>query len=319
MAKKEVAAPTSWMAKFGAFATVISSIVSLLFILFFIALLIPGLLSKVSSANANTAIIHIDGMIVSDGGSILGQSVTTSSDVVSFIKEAQDDTAIKAIIFEINSPGGTPVATQEIANAIKKSNKTTVAVIRESGTSGAYWVASATNHVFASRLSLVGSIGVLASYVDFSGFMTEHNITYNRLVAGAYKDAGTPLKPLTNEERGLFDKILTRMHGEFIDAVAANRHMPRKDVEELANGFVYMGVEAQQLGLVDELGGIDEAQAYVTKQIGQTAKTAEYSRPLSFFEALAKAASDQSFYVGKGIGDALFDRRLQGTPSISLT
>jgi protease-4 len=315
MAKKSVKAEepkVSWMTRFGTFATVLSSLFSVLILLFFVALLLPSLLSKVQSASANVAIIQINGEIVSDGGGF-GQSTTTSTDVVQYLKDAQDDNAIKAVILEINSPGGTPVATEEIANELKKVNKTTVAVIRESGTSGAYWVASATNRIFASRLSVTGSIGVLASYVDFSGFMQDHNITYNRLVGGQYKDVGSPFTPLTGEERDLMQKLVDRMHGEFIDAVAANRHMQRKDVEQLANGFVYLGVEAQQLGLVDELGGMDEALAYIEKQIGQKAETVTYSAPPTFLQALAGAVSQQSFHVGEGIGSALFNQRVQGT------
>ncbi|MEK6822266.1 MAG: S49 family peptidase, partial [Nanoarchaeota archaeon] len=199
---------------------------------------------------------------------------------------------------------------------IKKANKTTVAVIRETGASGAYWVASATDHIFASRLSLTGSIGVLASYVDFSGFLKDHNITYQRLVAGKYKDAGSPLKPLEPEERVLFQKLLDRTRDEFIDAVATNRKLPRADVEELATGFVYLGIEAQQLGLVDEIGGIEEAFAYIEKLKGIKASPAEFSRPPTFFEALSGAFAGQSFFVGKGIGTALLEQRVQSVPSI---
>lgn len=306
----------SWLARVGTFATVISSIVSVLFFALFLALFIPQILNRAGSVGANVAVISIEGVIMNGGGSSFGTSSLSSKDVVGLIEEADEKETIDAIIFEINSPGGTPVATEEIANAIKKTNKTTVAVIRDTGASGAYWVASATDHIIASRMSIVGSIGVTASYLDVSSLLNRYNVTYNRLVAGDFKDAGSPLKPLTNDERALFDRILKRTHDEFIDTVAANRKMPRADVEKLADGFVFLGVEAKDLGLVDELGDMDSAVAYVEERIGTTAKLTTYSKPPTFFEALTKATAGQAFYIGKGIGSALFDVKAQSGPSI---
>jgi protease-4 len=318
MAKKEAKVEKqSLLSKIGTFSTIISTVISAFFFLILLLIFVPAIVSKAQSVTANVAVIHVEGMIVSDGaGSMFGQASTSSPNLIDLIKQADEDKNIKAIIFEINSPGGTPVATEEIATAIKKVKKPTVAVIRETGASGAYWVATATNHIFASRLSVTGSIGVLASYVDFSGFMKDHNITYNRIVGGEYKDVGSPLKPLTAEERKLFEHVIDITHEEFIGAVAANRKMPRAEVEKLANGFVYLGIEAQQLGLIDEIGDMDTALAYVEKKIGEKAEPVKFKSPSSFFEALSSTMSGQSFYVGKGIGSALFDTHVQSTPQM---
>lgn len=306
-----------WLARIGTFSTIISTIISVLFFLFFIALFVPQIASKAASVGANTAVIEVNGIILSDGvGSAFGQTSTSSKTLVDLIRKADKDKDIKAIIFAINSPGGTPVATEEIADAIKRTDKPTVALIRETGASGAYWIASATDTIIASRMSIVGSIGVTASYLDVSGFLNRYNVTYERLVAGDHKDAGSPLKPLTAQERALFDRILQRTHDEFIDTVAANRRMPRADVEKLADGFVFLGVEAKDLGLVDALGGMDEAKEHVENIIGQPVKPATYAAPPTFFEALTRATAGQAFYIGKGIGSALFDMRAQSTPQL---
>jgi len=309
------AAPSSggFLSKIGIVATVVSSVVSLLFFLFFVILLVPGLVSKAESATANVAVIDVDGVITTgDESPFGGGGGAKSDDIIDLLREADDDESIKAIVLRINSPGGTPVATEEIANEVNVLSKPSVAVIRESGTSGAYWVASATDHVIASRMSIVGSIGVLSSYVDASGFLKRYNFTYVQLTAGKYKDAGSPLRPLEEEERVLFQKLLARTHDEFISAVATNRKMPREDVVKLATGFVFLGSEGKELGLVDQLGGLEDAYEYLRLQLNTTIDPVTFSRPPTFFEALSSTMSPTAFSLGQGIGSSLFSAEAQG-------
>ncbi|MBI3883795.1 MAG: signal peptide peptidase SppA [Sphingobacteriales bacterium] len=172
------------------------------------------------------------------------------------------------MLFEINSPGGSAVASEEIANAVKKANKTTVAWIREIGTSGAYWVASSSGHIVANRVSITGSIGVIASYLEFPGLLEHYNITYQRLVSGKYKDIGSPFKEMTPEEKAIFQQNLDTIRDYFVSEVAKNREMSKKDVDKIANGVFYLGAQAKELGLIDELGGKDEAINYIEKKDG---------------------------------------------------
>ena len=166
---------------------------------------------------------------------------------------------IKAILFEINSPGGTAVASEEIVNAVKKSKKYKVAWIRDQGASGAYWIASAADKIVASPLSITGSIGVLGSYLEFSGLLTRYNITYERMVGGKYKDLGTPYRELTDEERILFQRSIDELHDYFMQDVAKNRDIPENKIREIATGMFYTGKQAKELNLVDVLGGKEEA------------------------------------------------------------
>ncbi|KHO52428.1 MAG: Protease IV [archaeon GW2011_AR11] len=260
------------------------------------------------SLGGNVAIIPVKGVITGDPGSGLFDEGASSEEIVKLIEKADRNPGIRAIIVEINSPGGSPVASDEIAQALKKTNKTTVAWIREIGTSGGYWVASATDHVVANRMSVTGSIGVIASYLDFSGFIGRYNVSYERLVAGKYKDIGTPFKEMTPEERVLFQNVLDDLRDNFIDEVAANRGMDRKDVERLATGLFYLGSEAKGLGLVDELGGRGEAIAYIEQKEGIKAQVVKYKPTPSFVDILQGAFSEQSFHVGQGIGDALVEK-----------
>ncbi len=277
--------------------------VKILVFLFFTLLILSffGLMMPEDLEQGNVAVIPITGMITTD--SVAGFTPTTDSQsIVELIEKADERADIKAIMLEIDSPGGTPVASDEIAAAVKNAEKPTVALIRETGASGAYWIASAADKIFANRMSITGSIGVRASRLEFAGFIEEHNITYRRLVAGKYKDAGEMFKEMTSEEQMLYQKLLDSLHEEFISTVAENRNITIEDVRELATGFVFLGSEAKQIGLVDELGGKEQALNYLEKQLNITAKPVTFKKRGSILEQFAGMTNKGFFNIGKGIG-----------------
>ena len=218
---------------------------------------------------------------------------------------------------EINSPGGSAVASEEIANAVKKTNKTTVAWIREAGASGAYWVASSADHIVANRVSITGSIGVIASYLEFPGLLESYNVTYRRLVSGKYKDIGSPYREMTPEETAIFQQSLDEIRDYFVSEVAKNRKMSKKDVDKIANGLFYLGAQAKELGLVDELGSKDEVVSYIEQKEDIKADIVEYKKEKTLLDILSDVMSKQSFFAGKGIGSALFDKKAVSTLSIT--
>jgi signal peptide peptidase SppA len=174
---------------------IISGIISILFFLFLLFIVVSAFSAPTTFSEGNVAVIPIQGVITTQGDSgAFSEAGVVSSQVVDWIHEADDDDNIKAVLFRIDSPGGSPVATDEIATAIQGMHKPSVAVIREIGASGAYWVASATDRIYANRMSMVGSIGVLASYIEFAGTLERYNATYRSLTAGEFKDTGTPSK-----------------------------------------------------------------------------------------------------------------------------
>jgi len=259
--------------------------------------------------DGNVAVIGITGTILAEEDTnFIFEDVSSSDDIRRLIRKADRNDDIKAIVFKINSPGGSAVASEEIADEIKKTNKTTVAWIREIGTSGAYWIASASDHVIANRMSITGSIGVIASYLGFSGFISDHNVTYERLVSGNLKDMGSPFKEMTQEERVLFQKSLDKIHEYFVEEVAKNRNLKKRDVEKVATGQFFIGAEAKELGLVDELGGREEVIAYVKGKIGEDADFVSYETEKGFFESFGKIFNENSFYIGKGIGNSMFTK-----------
>lgn len=292
----------------------------LLSILGFIAVGIISLFVgvDVESLSGNVALIPIEGVIVgTDDSEFLFESVTASPDTIELIEKADKNPNIKAIILEINSPGGSAVASEEIANAIKKTNKTSVAWIREVGTSGAYWVASSADYVVANRVSITGSIGVIASYLEFPGLLERYNVTYQRIVSGKYKDIGSPYREMTQEEMEIFQKALDDIRDYFVSEVAKNRNLNKKDVDKIANGLFYLGTQAEELGLVDEIGSKDEVVRYIEKEEGIKAELVEYKKEKTLLDILSDVLSRQSFFVGKGIGSSLFDKKV--TSNIDIT
>ncbi|MBW2963192.1 signal peptide peptidase SppA [Candidatus Woesearchaeota archaeon] len=257
----------------------------------------------------NVAYIPVKGVITVDGSSsLLGADFASSENIVAFIEDAAEDPLIEAIVFDINSPGGSAVASDEIAQAIKRANKTTVAVIREVGASGGYWIASSTDYVVANRMSIVGSIGVISSYLEFSRLLDDYNVTYQRLVSGQYKDMGTPFKELTNEEREILQKKLDKIHGFFIDEIAENRGIAHEQVKNMATGEFFLGVEGKEMGLIDELGDLKTAEKYLRDELDlERIDYLYYEAKPTLWEALSQIMSPFFYYMGIGMGETLFE------------
>ena len=238
----------------------------------------------------NIAVIPISGTITAGTGGY--GSGTSATKVVKWIEDAEENEGIKAILLDINSGGGTAVGSDEIAQAVAKAEKPTVAVIREVGASGAYWVASSADIIYANRMALTGSIGVIGSYLEIDKLLDDYNITYRRLVAGKHKDMGSPFKEMTYEEELLMQDALNSIHNYFIQAVAENRELDVEEVKKIATGRFMIGAEAKELGLVDELGSRQDAIEYIEKELNITADLAEYRMTASFTDIFASIAKN---------------------------
>jgi protease-4 len=304
MVKKEVQKKNKWK-------TVVTIIAVLFIVSWLLSYLISSSLDKSSRRSAgNVALIHVKGIITVEGLSSLGSKGASSTEIIRFIKDADEDPSIKAILFEINSPGGSAVASKEITDAISRTSKPTYSLIREVGASGGYWIASATDHIIANELSITGSIGVIASYIEFEGLLKRYNMTYQRLTSGKYKDMGDPFKPLAQDEREMLLDKLSKIHDHFIGSVAENRNMPIEKVKAAATGEFYLGSEALELGLIDSLGDKETAVGLIKQQLNLTrVDFAEYQRPKSFLESLAGVFSENFFLIGKGIGSAITEQK----------
>mgnify|MGYP001569751656 CR=1 FL=1 len=222
------------------------------------------------------------------------------------IDKASKDSEIKAVVFEINSPGGSVLPSKELAEQIKSISKPKVAWIREVGASGAYWIASATDKIVADPSSMTGSIGVIGSYLEFSKLFDKYGITYQRLVSGKYKDAGSEFKNMSADEREYLQGKINKLNQMFVSSVAENRHLDKFYVESLATGEIFLGVEAVDNKLIDVLGGKAEAQKTAEKLAKlKSSRLVEYKTEKGFFELLNSGADAVAYWAGRGIGDAI--------------
>jgi protease-4 len=274
----------------------------------FLSLFVSAVFSLFSEVEpeGNVAVIPVKGVIRIEGDSPFGAQTAGSTEIVKQIRKADAKPSIKAILLDINSPGGSAVASKEIADAVKKTNKTTVAVIREVGASGGYWVASSADHVIANEMSITGSIGVISSYIEYAGLLKRYNMSYQRIIAGKYKDIGDPFTPLNSEERTILQKKINKIHDIFIKEISVNRNMPEENIRKLATGEFYLGIEALDYGLIDATGDKETAKAWLKQKLNiSEIKFAEYGKPKTFLSLLRGVISKQSFAVGEGIGAKL--------------
>jgi protease-4 len=198
--------------------------------------------------------------------------ILTPKDAVEQLRKFADDSSIKAIILHVNSPGGGAAASEEIYREVLRirdeKKKRIVASIETVGASGAYFVSSATNKIFADNASIVGSIGVIAEWYNYEELMKWAKLQQITIKAGEFKDTGSPTRPMTPEERAYMQALIDNMHSQFIHCVAVGRKMKDDDVKVLANGKVWTGEEAVPLKLIDQIGDFRAAIDDTAKSVG---------------------------------------------------
>ena len=203
------------------------------------------------SGQDRVAVIRIEGVILD------------AQATISELKHYSENPLVKAIVLRIDSPGGGVVPSQEIHDAVKRvKNKSNKAVIASMGTvaaSGGYYIAAATDRIIANPGSLTGSIGVIMEMANFEGLMKKVGVEGVVIKSGRFKDVGSPLRKMSDEERKLLQSVMDDVHQQFIQAVADGRSMELSDVEPLADGRIYTGRQAKEARLVDELGDLDDA------------------------------------------------------------
>lgn len=194
---------------------------------------------------------------------------TTSLEIVKEIRNAEANNKVKAIVFIIDSHGGDGAGSQEVTYALRGVNKPTVSLIRGTGDSASYWIASATNHIFALPISDVGGIGITESYTDNSSQNETNGITFHHLSIGKYKDMFNSNKPLTQDEQNYIMKELQIKNQYLLQGIATDRHLSLARVKALSTGASMSGVEALRNGLIDELGSFKEVENYLSKTLGK--------------------------------------------------
>src|SRR5580693_5352163 len=192
--------------------------------------------------------------------------------VVGQLKKFADDSSIKAIILHVNSPGGGVAASEEIYREVKRiradKKKKIVVSIETVGASGAYYVASASDKIYADNGSIVGSIGVIAEWVNYGDLLKWAKLKSIVLKTGEFKDTGNPTRDLTPVEQAYMQSLIDNMFGQFVQAVADGRGMKFEDVKSIANGKVWTGEQALSMKLIDNLGDFQTVVKDTAKSVG---------------------------------------------------
>jgi len=220
----------------------------------------------------NVARIPIQGVLTSTDsgiGELLGMGVIASADsVVQKITDAEDTEDVVAILLDVDSPGGTPLAGDEIMAALLDTKKPVVAVVRDRGTSAAYWAISGADYIVASPVSAVGSIGVTMSYLEVASSTEYVGSRWIDLSSGLYKDVGNPERVLTQNEEEYLQSQVDSAHAYMINRISTSRtKFSKEELTALADGRAFFGEEALRLKLVDVLGGFSEATRYLQETL----------------------------------------------------
>jgi protease IV len=205
-------------------------------------------------------VVDLDGVILSP------------QPVVGQLKKFADDSSIKAIILHVNSPGGGVAASEEIYREVKRireeKKKQVVVSIETVGASGAYYIASASNKIYADQGSIVGSIGVIAQWVNYGDLLKWAKLKDIVIKTGEFKDTGNPTRDLTPAEQAYLQSLIDNMFGQFVKAVADGRSMKFDDVKSIANGKVWTGEQAKSMKLIDEVGDFEAVVKDTAKAVG---------------------------------------------------
>jgi protease IV len=197
-------------------------------------------------------------------------TITDGKDVIGQLHELRRDSSIKAIVLRIDSPGGAVAPSQEMYRAVMraKKDKKVVCSMGTVAASGGFYVASACDKIYASAGTITGSIGVISEFPHVNELMALAKVNVDTIKSAAMKDAGSPLRPMTDNERKFFQGFVDGVYEQFLDDVADARKIPKETLRPLADGRILTGKQALEHHLIDELGNFEDALDGAAKLAG---------------------------------------------------
>jgi protease-4 len=200
-------------------------------------------------------IVKVEGMIL-DSGKIIEQ-----------LGAFHKDNAIKAIVLRVDSPGGGVGPSQEIHDEVRRidADKPIVVSMGAVAASGGYYIAAPARRIFANPGTITGSIGVIMEFTNFQELLEKIGLSNQVVKSGKHKDLGSPVRPMTEEDRAILQALIDDVHSQFVEAVATGRQIDPQKVRTLADGRIFTGRQARDLGLIDELGSLDAAVRHAGK------------------------------------------------------
>ncbi|MBD2681245.1 MULTISPECIES: signal peptide peptidase SppA [Nostoc] len=240
------------------------------------------------------AVVYAEGEIV-DG---MGEDGQVGGDrFAKIFNKLRQDEDIKAVVLRINSPGGSATAAEVMQREVKltRQQKPVVVSMGDTAASGGYWIASDSNRIFAEPNTITGSIGVFGILLNGQKLANDNGITWDSVKTGRYADSETASRPKSPQELALYQRSVNRIYNMFLNKVSQGRKLPEQKVAEIAQGRVWSGVAAKEIGLVDEIGGLNSAIAYAAKEakLGEDWELQEYPRFSTFGERFFGRATQE--------------------------
>lgn len=248
----------------------------------------------------SVAIVRVEGVIQAGDAPVDVFGGTTegaySNTIVRQLKTANDDPKVKAVVLRVDSPGGGVVASDEIYEQMTAMNKPVVVSMGTMAASGGYYVSAPATEIWANRHTLTGSIGVIIQFINIAGFMEKYGIGANAVTSGINKDTGSMYREMTADELAIWQSVVDDAYNIFVDIIAEGRGLDEETVRTLADGRVYTGNQALDLGLIDRLGNLDEViqRAAELGGIEGEPNIVDFSTPTSMFPGLFGALQKKS-------------------------
>jgi protease IV len=238
------------------------------------------------------AVVPVEGVIASADNTVPGtQPPVTPEGLADALQQAEEDPSVAAVVLEVNSPGGGVTASDDMQQSIldfkESSDKPVVVSMGDVAASGGYYISTAADRIVANETTLTGSLGVIFSLTNFSELADEYGVEQEVVKSGEFKDMGSSFRDLTPEEREILQSIVDESYDEFVEVIVDGRDLPEQRVREIADGRVYSGQQARELGLIDSFGGLDEAAEISQDLAGiEGATVVRYVQPETFTDAL---------------------------------
>ncbi len=254
--------------------------------------------SAFRGSSKSIGVIYINGVIHSGrsaAGIMGGESSSGSDTIVNLIEDAEEDDGNVALLLRVNSPGGSPAGSQEIYRAVMKYRKRTHRIVVVSmgdvAASGAYYISSAADVIFADPSTFTGSIGVIMKVFNYTGLFEKVGLSATVVKSVKYKDIGSPYRAMTPEEKAIIQSAIDNVHAQFISDVAKGRGLSIGEVSKIADGRLFTGEQALDKKLVDKMGGYSDALSFAAKQSGAKEPTVKYLQKENLFANMLGTSS----------------------------
>lgn len=306
-----------WFSPLAYGAGCLTSFILFIGLAFFVMLIVISSGGRETS-RAHVALVRISGVITAgqSGGGMFSSTTVGSEDIVDELDRIRTSKKAKAVVIRINSPGGSPAGSEEVYNAImrlRKAGKPVYVSMGDVAASGGYFIASASDKIYADASTLTGSIGVIFHSADLSELYKKIGYKPEVIKSGKFKDIGSDTRPLTSEERALLQGIINNTYEVFLNAVAKGRNIPINELKPIADGRIYTGDQALKIKLIDKVADFSTTIKDAAKAGGLKGEpeVIEYKRKGFLDTILGSDAEEASAHVKEAAARKLFEEMIK--------